>query len=315
MVRHFTTTEQQHPSLVFFVGKRFKTVVLRDLYTSNNITRRKAHGIANLLVDFGSDTSRCPVLLADCTPGAACTSLIGPWSACHESRRHTMSGHSSRQEDMVAFLHVNLLFPFTHVVCVFADDLGGNRACASYIDSWIRQRRGRTTTSVEARPHLLVATTQVRDADALMQLECHDDFDLVFESFYFLTLDGSAALANCLKLRRTLNHVIDDARLLRQEQHLLFAGPALADAFSHAAEAISRDATTSTDLLTSLPHPARSLDDRTVARHLQHFLSLAVEHLPAATVIELLASALLVQGYPSTTHCEIKVRREEGCGS
>ncbi|KAK5093250.1 hypothetical protein LTS08_008949, partial [Lithohypha guttulata] len=103
-------------------------------------------------------------------------------------------------------------------------------------------------------------------------------------------------------VRRILNHVIVDARQLRQERHLLLSASALADVFSRAVGAIGQDATTRVDLLTLSQHPAHSLAGSQVARRLQHFLSLAVGPCPPSTIDQLLASALLVQGYIPTTH-------------
>lgn len=69
--------------MVFFVGKRCKAETLRALYTSNNVSRRAAHGVANVLLDHTSDMTPHPVLLADCTLHATPTSLVGPWRMCH----------------------------------------------------------------------------------------------------------------------------------------------------------------------------------------------------------------------------------------
>ncbi|KAK5947735.1 hypothetical protein OHC33_011251, partial [Knufia fluminis] len=307
--------DRQQPSLVFFVGKRCKAETLRALYTSNNVSRRAAHGVANVLLDHTSDMAPHPVLLADCTPDATPTSLVGSWSMCHEAHRVNLAQHDLLDQDMVAFVQVNLLFSFSHVVCVFADDLGGNRAAARYVENWTRLRLG-TAGELEVRPHLLIVTTESRDMDALMQVECHSCFDSTFESLYIVVLDKTAVMSNREKVRRILNHVIEDARQLRQERHLLLSASALADVFSRAVEAIGQDATTRVDLLTLSQHPAHSLARSLVARHLQHFLSLAVGQCPASTIVQLLASALLVQGYIPTAHSkEEKFHDHEGMGA
>jgi len=301
ITKELPNAEQQYPSLVFFIGKRVKTVALRDIYTSNNVTRRRAHGLANLLVDVKTYTSDRPIIFADCTPGAPCTSLLGPWGACHENHRHTICENSSQLEDMVTLTHVNLFFPFTHVVCIFADDLGGNRACARYIEGLTRRRAEPLVSCTEACPHLLVVTTGSDALDDLVQVECHDGFHSVFESFQILTLDEGTA-SSSEKLKTTLQHVIDDARQLRRERHLLFTAVQLAKVFARASEMFSQEPVKPVNLLAAAQHPAQSLSAEHVAHHIKHFLSLSAQHLSRSAIVEHIASALIVQGYPSGIH-------------
>lgn len=296
--------DEQQPSLVLFVGKRLKSTLLPKLYPSNNVNRRQSHSIANVMLDWSSHTFPHPVLFADCTPGATCISTFEP-NSCHESRRYAAaiaaeSGASC--ESMIATIHVNLLFPFCHVVCMFADDLGGNRSCADYIASLTRCRRSTDDIAIGARPNLLVVSAETQDMDALMQLECQNTFNTVFESFFVVTLTDNRSAADCEKLRRTLNHVIDDARQLRHEHSLLLSASALADLFSRAVEIISRNPCQCVDLLRASCHPAHLLVRQHVASHLRHFVQLASDQLRKPTIVDLLASALLVQGYPIATH-------------
>jgi len=102
---------------------------------------------------------------------------------------------------------------------------------ARYVENWTRLRLG-TAGKLEVRPHLLIVTTESRDMDALMQVECHPYFGSTFELFYIVVLDKTAVMSNREKVRRILNHVIEDARRMRQERHLLVSASALADAFS-----------------------------------------------------------------------------------
>lgn len=304
VIDEFPDAEHQWPSVVFFIGKRGKAIALREIYTSNNVSRRQAHGIANLLADVRTHTSDHPILFADCTPGAPCSSLLGTWGACHESRRHAICGNNSHLEDMIAAVHVNLMFPFTHVVCIFADDLGGNRACARYIERLIGRRIRPSVCRTEASPHLLITTSTSHELDDLVQVECHDGFHSVFESFQVLPLDEATAVGTH-KLKTTLSHVIDDARQARRERHLLFNALQLAIVFARASEAFSQDPVKPVDLFTSSQHPAQLLSVKYVAHHLQHFLRLSVGRLSWSTIVEHIASALIVQGYPSGVHREV----------
>lgn len=295
--------EQQCPSLLVFVGKQLKSTLLQDVYAGNHVTRRKTHGIANLLIDLDTRTLSSPILFADCTPEAPCTNPRDPWYACHETHRHTICGERMSQTALVSRTHVNLLFPFTHVVCVFADDLGGNRACAAYIEHWMNQHRGATGGAVQACPHLLVTTTCLEDLDLLVQVECQASFDSVFESYQVLTV-GHDPAAGSDSFERTLKRLISDSRRLRRQHHVLLNGVDLARMFARATEVFSENTRHPADLLACSRHPARLLSVADVAHHLLHLRSLTVNLVPESVLTELTASAFLVQGYPPGFHRE-----------
>lgn len=295
--------DQQYPSLLFFVGKHFKNMRLQEIHASNHITRRKAHGVANLLVDPDTQTSPHPLLFADCTPEAPCGSPQDLGYRCHEIHRHTVCGAPLSQAAMVSRIHVNLLFPFTHVVCIFADDLGGNRGCALYIEHWLNHRCHAGDESIQAHPHLLVTTTCLENLDLLIQVECHASFQTVFESYQVLTVDKEADPCN-ETFQRTVKRLVSDARRLRRRQHVLLNGVDLAQVFARATEVFSEDASRPADLLASSQHPARSLSPAEVACHLQELRSTSVDVFPEPVLAELMASALLVQGYPPGFHRE-----------
>lgn len=205
------------------------------------------------------------------------------------------------QTAMISRIHVNLLFPFTHLVCVFADDLGGNLACASYIEHWMSQRHGSGTDSVEGRPHLLVTTTCSDNLDVLVQVECHAHFHTVFESYQVLTV--SDHMTSCCEVfKRTLKRLMSDSRRLWRQRHILLNGVDLATIFTHAVDVFSEDASQPVSLLAASRHPAYGLPVADVANHLQHLRSLSVDIFPESVLVELMASALLVQGYPPRFH-------------
>lgn len=299
VVSEFLNPRQQTPSVVFFVGNNLKSEALRNIYPNNNISGQEAHGIANLRVEAGAHEFKSPTLFADCTPGAPCMSLLGPRTICHENHRHTICADDSPIEDVITTIQVNFILPFSHVVCVFADDLGGNYACARYIEGWMRKSFRSTSSRSHANPHLLIATTDSSNLDALVQIECDESFSLIFESFQILSEAGSSRL-KFPRLKTTLQHVTDDASRSRGQMHLLFNAADLANLFSFA---VSQDPTKPIDLLISPLHRASSISAQYVVPHLQTFLSLSAGHLSERQAVELVASALLTQYYPPTAHC------------
>ena len=228
-------------------------------------------------------------------------SLLGSWTICHQNRWHTVSGDELDLEDMVASIQVNLLLPFCHVVCIFAEDLGGNQACASYIRHLIARNSGSVET--QARPDLLVIIEVSNDLDALVQLECNEGFPCVFESLQVLTVPIVVGRST-QKIQATLTCMMSDARRLRRQKLLLFTASHLADVFR---TAVSQDPTTTSDLLSARHYTLNSLPPEQISSHLQHFLSLCSASATSTSIdsiIELLASALLVHCCPPTTHRE-----------
>ncbi|KAK5070406.1 hypothetical protein LTR64_000077 [Lithohypha guttulata] len=189
-----------------------KTMTLSKLYPQNNTTRRSAHGVANLILDHSTEDHPHPVLIADCTYAAPRTTTNNN-EACPELQRHAVNMSTPNfGKDLLAAIQVNLLFPFCHVVCAFAGDMGGNRLCAGHVALWIKHRNVVGTTSSAARSNLLVISDGECDMDALVQLECQDNFHGIFESFFVVSLTDHWSTADKEKLRKIPSFVTDDAR-------------------------------------------------------------------------------------------------------
>lgn len=305
--------EAQYPSVVLFVGKRSKTDALKGLYANNNTTRRRSHGIANLHVDLDTTKSAYPTIFADCTLNAECTGPVGAWNTCHASHHYVVSedGESNgmRQKDIVSHIHVNLLFPFTHVVCLFASDFGGNKACVSYVENWLRIEGSTADTQIHSVPYLVIATTDSGDTGSLVQLECHTKFNLVFGSLTIVNVEVSTRAADPgnLFLQAELRRIMDEARNDRLQCDLLLSAKHLVQAFPRAIRAFANCPHKAINMFSCSDHPAAHVPS--VADHLKAFLSAGIRlGAPPRAVSEFIASAFLVQGYPSYAH-----RKDEQC--
>ena len=309
IVDFFEHPEAQYPSVVFFIGKRSKTDALKGLYANNNTTRWKSHGIANLHVDLDTIRSTYPTIFADCTVNAACTGHLGTWDTCHASRHYVVGeddeSNSMRLKDIVSHIHVNLLFPFTHVVCLFASDFGGNKACASYVENWLRIEGSTPDTKIHGVPCLVIATTDPGDIGSLVQLECHTKFNLVFGSLTIVKVEVSARAADPgnLFLQAELRRIMDEARNDRLQGDLLLSAKHLAQTFPRAIRAFANCPHKAINIFSCSDHPAAHVPS--VADHLKAFLSAGIRlGAPTRAVSEFIASAFLVQGYPSYAHRE-----------
>lgn len=295
---------QQFPSILLFLGTKSKTTALRGLYVGNNPTRRPPHGIANLHVDSNTTESEQPIIFADCTVKAECSSLTDGYHGCHDQSRFAIYREQDdpilKLSSMVAYVHLNLLFPFTHVVCIFADDFGGNASCSQYIDNWIQLG---TEQDALGRPQLVIVTSQLTRIDAFVQIECSSKFSLLFDSLVILTSDVSACPSDPASqfLQTRLRCITDDVREDRRARHLLFSGLHVVEAFSAAVPQFARNPRRSVDMLRCFAQP--SISWRAFRTSLNAFSAVAanMESRPQL-VFDFIASTMLVHAYRAQTH-------------
>lgn len=310
LLNELARPDHQRPSVVLFVGRRVKATATKHLYKRNNVARRKTHGVANMLLDYRTDTAAEPILFADCTWGAPCGDPLGPWTACHESRRYPIAGETTLQDDIIALTHLHLIFPFTHLICMFADDLGGNEPCTMQLKKWLRIHSKHASPCPQSnvlrstRPHLLIIASQTSSIDELARLDQEQGFGETFDLLRVVSLDNSVGNGQWDRFQCVYDQMVADSRQTRKEAHLLFSASALANAFSTACELFSQDPTRPVDFLESSRHPIRTLAVHDVHRHLLQFLSLtlATTKVDIGVVIEQIAAAWLVQGFPQAVH-------------
>jgi hypothetical protein len=102
-------------------------LTLQNIFPNNNITRRKAHGIAALHLDTTTAGSRYPLLFADYNPDTESINQIGRWDGCHKNVRYKIGvkdGTAATLKKFVNKIHAYLLLDFINIVYLFADDLG-----------------------------------------------------------------------------------------------------------------------------------------------------------------------------------------------
>jgi hypothetical protein len=236
--------------------------------------------------------------------------LLGPWNGCHDNHRYAICRDSRdgilRLKDVVSHAHLNLLFPFAHVVCLFADDFGGNRKCALHVTDWLRVTERDVQFAMSASPHLVIVTTEPSNTDVLVQAQLHSRFDLFFESLTILPMEAGQGE---IKLDAELKSLMDAARKERLDRQLLFCASDMARMFPHAVRAFAKFPQHPTDFPSCLAHPASFIPAANLQRHLNTFVNTATGLRWSLEVItEFVASALLAQAYPVNIH-----RRSSWC--
>lgn len=283
------------PSIAFFVGQQHKIQALQTLIPDHIESAHHSHGIANLLGAEKSLITDSALLYLDCIPGATCTTLTSAWTICHDNSRLTLSVGASSLTSIVAKLHVSLVFPLCHVVCVFVDDFVDVGACQLYVENWLQHVAPGGPPTPAAQPKLMLFTSYLENVYLLSQIESHQDFSHVFDGLQIVCIDEPDEIQ---PIRVALAKSLQHTRHTRSQNHLLFSLRHMSSMF---------DAAISSDLapLDTLKMHQSTLDfvrdDRAVA-HLQHVLVLYQTRLDQDRLVDLVASALLVQCYPRTVH-------------
>lgn len=295
---------QQFPSILLFLGNKSKTITLKGLYGSNNSTRRPPHGIANLHVNSNTTDSEHPIIFADCTVKADCSSLTNDYHGCHDQSRFAVYREQDepilKLSSMVTYIHLNLLFPFTHVVCIFADDFGGNVSCSQYINNWVQLG---TEQDTRGHPQLVIITSQLTGIDAFVQIECCSKFPLLFDSLTVLTSNVSACPSDPASqfLQTRLRCITDDVREDRRAHHLLFSALHVTETFSAAVPQFARCPRRAVDILRCFAQP--SISWPAFHTSLSTLLAVAANmELPPQLVFDFIASTMLVHAYRAQTH-------------
>lgn len=298
---------RQTPVLIIFLGKSRKASAIQAVFPQNNLSRRHSPGIANLFIDRSSEDNDSPWLIADCTLNAYVVTPSRAHSTCHNSRplliNYGEAGNVISRAMVVAHLQANLFAPLAHLVCLFAEDFGGNKACRDYLGRWVYIRNQFSSQRLMPGPQLVVVLEDPSTIDIFVQLECETEFSNVFETLTVVTVDrGAPPNLTAQKLQRILRETAKVSQQIRSESHLLLTACHMRRTFHYGVRRYAASPGRGLDILSSSNHPATNLPTA-VDTHLKAFVRQSQNlGFARATVIELLASALLKQGYPEFMH-------------
>ena len=309
LVQGMNHPSTQYPSVVFFIGKKRKVQALKSLFPYNNITRRGAGGIAKLHLSASTvRTSHSVFVIDGDLDGALAAQRLpkpNPAPRTQSLRLHIDEGPSfSHVRDMI---YGRLLFPFTHVVCIFADDLGGLARVRDNLVQWSSLMPPPRHPCSE-RPRVVVVVTDT--AGKARQASIPDPQSLLrsVEGFasepMVLDLRGRRELSPSARfhpLQTLLLHELDLARIARVERRFLFSAVHLDALFRKAATHIAKHPHTRFNFI-----PAARLGNpvnENLAEHLQSFVAVSkTAEVPASAITDYVASALLMDGYPPGMH-------------
>jgi hypothetical protein len=179
--------DEQHPSLLVFIGNRSKAMAIKELAKTfsppprygrdpscqsqyddevssrgqTKLNGRRAHGEIHLHIHAPSAFSSRPVLLAE----GDLPSLDRPSTAMGTEKCHELASRRLNPEALATpvlagsadRIYFRLLSPFTDVFCFFADDVGKFRPIVQRLALWLDLGQP-STLPRSTRPKVLVVT-------------------------------------------------------------------------------------------------------------------------------------------------------------
>ncbi|KAI9760680.1 MAG: hypothetical protein M1840_002356 [Geoglossum simile] len=307
-----TNPGSQYPSCVFFIGKRQKDIAIRQIFTHNNIRRGCSNGIANLRVDSNTVGSKHPILFADGDPHIQ----IPPRQevlSCHRQVIYPIAWKPHPQRKILDVAYSRILFLFSDVICLFADDLGGLEEVALLLTTWalVGDASG---LPKEIRPKVIIITSGNSSSATFDVLEMESfcfsvtrgspvDLRKTFSSITLMHLANQmlSPLARYRPLKEELLRQFDQIRQLRHQKHCLFSANHLQAFYRFAIQHAAGSATLPINFVMASRTENEVRSD--YADHLLTFLQSCVQFkLPYDDVSSFIASSILMDAYPPGMH-------------
>ncbi|KAK0301575.1 hypothetical protein LTR82_018239 [Friedmanniomyces endolithicus] len=306
IVESLPDPDVQRPLVVACIGTREKSLALHQLFPAND--SKVCDGRSSLCKAYGdvlTAHAACPILYWDIELANGLPSQ-DVRAYCHQFQAFRI-GSGVPREELGARLIQRLLLPFADVICIFAADLGGLQGVFSYLQAWAASGRAATKYSLGAGLVVVVPndTCGIAGLEEIEFLESLQTSGIV-QAYRSVKIQhiSTQPLSNAryVSLREIVLHTeLDSARADRDARMSLYSGTHLASLFSQ-----------------SLAHVAHMTDEpfdyvaatRQGIPHLPHLtdcLSAVLrassrESVPHGTITSILATSLLTQAYPPSSH-------------
>ena len=312
ILSELTRPSTQYPSLLSFLGRKVKDRALPELFPFNRIKKGSRNSIATLQVDVNTIGADNPIYFADSDiKPPTVTPLDIP--KCHTAQAHSIKWPMPVDHGRSETFHARLLFLFTDVICLFAEDIGGFQNVINHLQDWVAIGSA-SCAPRQLRPRLIVVVPSTQKSPTYDVLELEDlRFNLlrgaapdVLESFSEISkfqLGGNhlSPLARYRELKTVLLRHAMEMRHLRTSQRLLFSATHLSRLFS---QAVLHTATTLGQPFDTIESSRRG---NPVAEefgdHVIAFLRLGIRFkMSFDAMASFIASSILVDAYPPGMH-------------
>jgi hypothetical protein len=308
------TAPSKSPCLGLFLGREKKDAALREVFPDNNLERQRCpQGVIRLELDNASLQSDHPILFADTDPNLPAITYNNCQSSSHSRRVVSLPWAAAVPHLVQDIILSRLLFLFTDVICLFADDVGGLDGVKTLLTTWATIGSASSLPST-VRPRLLIISEEDHSSATYSLLEREDfrydllhstgmDLSQTFTSIKAIVLPGEhlSPAVQHMRLRGNITREFDLARQSRNTVSVAFSGTHQNALFDRALEHISRTIEEPFDFVRAARLTNELRTD--YSSHVENFLSLTkVKEIPTDAVCSFIASSVLMDAYPPNMH-------------
>jgi hypothetical protein len=306
-IQELPSPAAQTPQLVLFIGTHAKDTALKHIFPQNNISRRGVRGNINLRLDNDSSSHDTPLMFIDSSPFLK-SSNERSHVLCHETISYPARWKSG-QNRVIDIIYAKLLFPFSDVVCVFADDFSRLEALVQQLMAWV-EVGSLMHFLPELRPRLLIVVSEdgpyagEKYEELCRELQsCLPKLENNFSVIRIFQLAGQylSPMARHQRLQSEIRSQTQQMCHIRQHNCMLFSALHMASLFAKAIKWISRNMSEDFNfIIASRMHNELSSDH---FEHLRTFLGLAQQYKTEYnSVASLIASSIIMDAYPPRMH-------------
>ena len=307
VVQELPKPSVQTPQLALFIGTNAKDNALKHIYPQNNIGRRGERGNINLHLETKSINHETPVFFAESSPF-----VKNPSQRSHVLCHETLSYSIRWKADLYAvidILYARLLFLFSDVICLFADDFSSVEAVLLRLMTWVEIGSAMSLLP-ELRPRLLIIVSEDGPHDSLKHdllrkaLQFHAvQLNNVFSAAQTFQLAGTylSPLARYQRLQHEIRTQTQQMLELKQKSHMLLSAYHLASFFAKAVEKLAQSRSGEFSFFSESRR--RNEIGTDYQRHIETFLAQAQrQRTPYDSIASFIATSILMDAYPPRMH-------------
>ena len=296
---------RQQPLVIACVGAQEKTLALEQLFPANDAKSRNARpSLCKAYVDVLTAHAPNPIVFLEVDIQRE-LAVQDARAHCHQFKAFKIQAEVDTEKLDTMVLR-RLILPFADVACIFVDDLGGLPATSQYLQSWTSPRT-EVSKDILCRLVLVVlddgsGVSELEDVDVLESLRT-STIGKIFASVRIQRVP-KAPLRNVryLPLREAvLKSDLEAAQASRHMHMSLYTATHLAALFSQCLAHTSKSVRRPFDIFEASRYGIPKLPQLTEC--LAAFLrAMRRETVPHQSLASLLATALLMQAYPPSSH-------------
>lgn len=254
LVKKLKRSANQFPQIVLCIGKeeKRKLVTKTILNRASRVTRStraavpSSGGLTSIFSDESQSEDDHPIFFADYRLGSTIPEKR-PYK-CHETRS-VPNTWPLEQPDIHGSVLTRLLFPFSDLVCLFADDLGGVDAVLDHMENWcaVEPTTDLTNFARRALPRVCIIasgsftpSSQIQDEAWRSRLDRLSYLDH-FSSVQILRFDRDTDTDFHKNFRFLLTNELETSCVLKKKHQIQFSADHLAGFFSQATLHLAAD--------------------------------------------------------------------------